>query len=153
MQCKKLKLIKRTVFGLFSFLSVKVGMEEWLASSWNCHLREQFFWLIPWHRLMHSTTDKNGHTGSKYRFVCISIYSFSFSISAPLTPLHLLWQSSDYTSFSANRKLLLSVRDYNCTLQERNPQVEHVDHDNTSAMRSLSLRSALVLMNILLLWL
>lgn len=102
-------------------------MEEWLASPVKAPPQGTLF-LTHSLALMHSAKEKNGHTGSKYCFVCISIYSFSFSICAPLTPLDLLCRRSDYTSSTTNRKLLLSVRDYKCTLKGRNPQVEWEHH-------------------------
>ena len=102
-------LIKSTVLLLLSFLSVNVGMEEWLP------LQRIPFFLIPWHRVIHLTKDKNGNTGSKYCFFCVSI-------SASLTPLYLRQQNSDYTflSLPTNRKQFsVFGRDYNCTLQDR----------------------------------
>lgn len=89
---------------------------------WNCQLRERFLLVQSWHRQMHPTKAGSGHSQGKYCFVCNSIYSFSSSISL-LHWLHSVYSGKAQITplFSANRKQLLSVGDYNCALQGRNP--------------------------------
>lgn len=109
-------MIQNIILNCFAF--VNVGKRHWLPSQ----VKRASVRRVFWHASTLNDTFYEKTSGkckqSKYCFVCIFIFSFSFFISAPLTPLYLL---KLHIFLHKQKVFTVCRRDQKCLRQNRNP--------------------------------